>query len=144
MLYIVRSRECFAWISTRKNTGLKLLGDRKMRLILTLCFCCSCIPCGHFFGRSCLERWLMTRGTSSALVCHMRQFEVIYILMPKQMWACMYAEKNHFLTTRSHLLFFQCPNCRESFQRKDIINLHNYIPEEVSQSWRVLRRAMWG
>ncbi|KAM0926375.1 hypothetical protein ACQ4PT_003475 [Festuca glaucescens] len=26
----------------------------------------SCIPCGHVYGRSCLERWLMQRGNISA------------------------------------------------------------------------------
>uniref|UniRef100_A0A453JC38 RING-type domain-containing protein n=8 Tax=Triticinae TaxID=1648030 RepID=A0A453JC38_AEGTS len=26
----------------------------------------SCIPCGHVYGRSCLERWLTQRGNASA------------------------------------------------------------------------------
>lgn len=26
----------------------------------------SCIPCGHVYGRSCLEKWLTQRGNSSA------------------------------------------------------------------------------
>uniref|UniRef100_A0A0E0CTS8 RING-type E3 ubiquitin transferase n=1 Tax=Oryza meridionalis TaxID=40149 RepID=A0A0E0CTS8_9ORYZ len=27
---------------------------------------CSCIPCGHIYGRSCLERWLRHKGNTSA------------------------------------------------------------------------------
>jgi hypothetical protein len=30
---------------------------------------CSCIPCGHVYGRSCLEKWLTQRGNRSATVC---------------------------------------------------------------------------
>jgi len=32
---------------------------------------CSCIPCGHVYGRSCLENWLSACGNTSAKVSDM-------------------------------------------------------------------------
>jgi hypothetical protein len=39
---------------------------------------CSCIPCGHVYGRSCLENWLSACGNTSAkvpdMLLHWRNF----------------------------------------------------------------------
>ncbi|CAM0871072.1 unnamed protein product [Alopecurus aequalis] len=47
----------------------------------------SCIPCGHVYGRSCLERWLTQRGSASATCpqCARRfkQKDIINIYAPE-------------------------------------------------------------
>ncbi|VAI25878.1 unnamed protein product [Triticum turgidum subsp. durum] len=62
----------------------------------------SCIPCGHVYGRSCLERWLTQRGNASATCPQCgRRFkhkDIINIYAPevavpnndleKQLWFC--------------------------------------------------------
>ncbi|KAF8728018.1 hypothetical protein HU200_018591 [Digitaria exilis] len=38
--------------------------------LLTVCYSnSSCIPCGHVYGRYCLERWLQQCGKKKAPVC---------------------------------------------------------------------------
>ena len=90
---------------------------------------CSCIPCGHVYGRSCLERWLRRCGSRSAKVPCMTSDRQINFMLIRFLIKQKYDPNTH--THKSSQYFFlyacqslQCPQCGELFKLSHITNLY--------------------
>lgn len=83
---------------------------------------CSCIPCGHVYGRSCLERWLHhCNGSSAKVPCVILYEKKSCLICFIYSNICSWDFLDFFMHVHHSL---QCPQCGEPFALKHIINLY--------------------
>lgn len=107
-VYYFHIRSVYAWVLFWTTGLVKILYHWSSPICTR-----SCIPCGHVYGRSCLEKWLHRSGDSGAKVPWIKPHVHI-----SYMWV-------QFLgLSIDAYLFSQCPQCGEQFEHKLITNLY--------------------